>query len=119
MTQRITAQISDDEAAALDEAVASGRFPSRAAAVRAAIALLAEEPEVVEGELVVPEPPALPVAASPVELARRALVPLVSAGAVGLAAGLARRRTRLPAGPVGPADTLIMRRVEEVWLRRR
>jgi hypothetical protein len=114
MAQRITAQISDEEAAVLDEAVASGRFPSRAAAVRAAIALLDEEPGIVDGELVLPEPPILPapIPASPVDLARRALVPLVGAGAVGIAAGLARRRRE-------PADTLIMRRVEEVWLRRR
>ncbi|MCB0829112.1 MAG: ribbon-helix-helix protein, CopG family [Solirubrobacterales bacterium] len=39
---QIAVRLSDDELAALDEAVAAGRYPSRAAAVRAGLAALGE-----------------------------------------------------------------------------
>lgn len=119
MSQRITAQISQEEAAVLDEAVASGRFPSRAAAVRAGIAaLLAEDDvEVVDAEIVAIEPAPLPQRPdwSPVlDVARRAALPVVTTGAAALATRALLRRRRTRTGPSPQAD---LRRIVVVLRR--
>lgn len=108
--QRISAQVPDVQADALDAAVADGRFTSRSAAVRQALDLLMEPPraevEVVRAE-VVPVEPGVSRDPSPfepsqvpgrsrdvLEIVRRIALPLLGTGVLGLATGLAVGRRR-------------------------
>jgi Arc/MetJ-type ribon-helix-helix transcriptional regulator len=101
MSQRIMAQITDEEAEAIDAAVAEGRYPSRAAAVRAGLALLLSDEapaqvETITGEIL-PEPVSLPVAqrrdwTPALDIARRAALPVLGTGAAALGTRLLLRR---------------------------
>lgn len=105
--QRISAQVPDAQVAALDAAVAEGRWTSRSAAVRQALDLLLAPPrvdvEVVEAELVLPgdglSAPYRSRAA--LDVARRVALPLLGTGALALATRMVvSRRRPAPPAPV-------------------
>jgi Arc/MetJ-type ribon-helix-helix transcriptional regulator len=112
--QRISSQIPDAQAEALDAAIAEGRFASRSAAVRQAIDLLLEPPradiEVVEAEIVLDAPPLPDRQREALDVARRFALPLLGTGALALATRLVVRRRPQP----HPARRLAFYS-EEMW----